>query len=96
METRIVTRHPDPDKEGANISKEKYDIIKDAILEVLNDVVSVPDSALADKVNEKLNSEFDGDLEWYVEMVKLDLLARFMVEYTPGKTPKEIREREFY
>lgn len=95
METRIVTRHPDPGKEGANISKTQYDILKEAILQILDEAESLEESQLPARVHEKLDETFSGDLDWYSETVKLDLLARDLIEHVPGK-PTHIRVKTFY
>ncbi len=95
METRIVTRHPDPGKEGANISKAIYDVLKESILSVLQSVDSLPEKELPTLVSEQLKEEIPRDFEWYVETVKLDLLARDLIEYEPGK-PTHIREKTFF
>ncbi len=95
METRIVTRHPDPGKEGANISKAIYDQLKESILAVLQNVESLPEQELPQKVAEYLEEKISGDLNWYTETVKLDLLARELIEYEPGK-PTHLREKTFF
>ncbi len=95
METRIVTRHPEPGKEGANISKAIYDQLKASILAVLHDLESLPEKELPQRVAENLEDDVPGDLNWYIETVKLDLLARELIEYEPGK-PTHLREKTFF
>jgi len=95
METRIVTRHPDPGKEGANISKAIYDQLKASILAVLQGLESLPEQELPKRGAENLEADLPGDLNWYIETVKLDLLARELIEYEPGK-PTHLREKTFF
>lgn len=46
---------------------------------------------MAADVGDKLKGSFDGSVAWYVEVVKLDLEARKMIERVPGTRPQQIR-----
>ncbi|HEV2339696.1 MAG TPA: hypothetical protein VGT05_02905 [Patescibacteria group bacterium] len=86
VEEKILTKHP-LGKSGRRISREKYDILKHAILKALNDV-ELTHLELFAKVNKDLGSRFTGNINWYTETVKLDLEARSIIERTSSKPQK--------
>ena len=75
MKEKILTLHPQG-KSGKNIDREKYDLIKSAILKALSDGKSLTHTQLNNDVKKQLKSRFEGTVEWYLETVKLDLEAR--------------------
>lgn len=79
MEEKVQTKHPDSKKRGANISKEKYDMIRASIIECLKKK-ELSYVELSKCIRETLKGRFEGSIEWYVEVVKLDLEARKIVE----------------
>lgn len=89
MEERILTLHPDG-KEGVNISKEKYDLIRQAIVRSLEDSGELTFSELGSEVSSQLEGNFQGSISWYFTTVKLDLEARNVVERI-GKSPQRLR-----
>jgi hypothetical protein len=89
MEDRILTLHPEG-KQGVNISKRKYNIMRQAIIECLSQGEELTYSQLANAVEERLAGQFDGSLRWYFTTVKLDLEARQIMERTSSK-PQLIR-----
>jgi hypothetical protein len=91
MQAKILTRHPDPAKSGVNISKEKYDQVRDAILETLGVGGDVTFQGLTRAVEQKLSGQFDGSVPWYVTTVKLDLEARGLIERIPDSSPQRLR-----
>ncbi len=89
---KIMTLHPNPSKNGVNISKEKYDQMKGAILESIEmagEIKFMTD--LRHEVNRKLGKSFEGSIGWYLTSVKLDLEARGLIERVPGKKPQYLR-----
>ena len=90
MEETILTLHPQG-KQGANISRAKYDVIRGAILETLDTQGTVTFSALTEAVSEQLQGTFDGSISWYVTTVKLDMEARRLIERVPGSSPQELQ-----
>jgi hypothetical protein len=86
MEEKILTRHP-LGKSGRNISKQNYEILKQAIISVLQDKELTHDELL-DQVNQSLKGKFEGNIGWYAETVKLDLEARKIIERTSSRPPK--------
>jgi hypothetical protein len=85
-EEKIRTKHP-LGKRGVNISSEKYDAVKKAILSALRKK-QLTHTELSEQVNQSLANKFDGNINWYNETVKLDLEARKMIERTSTKPPK--------
>jgi hypothetical protein len=85
-EEKIVTKHP-LGKTGRNISKEKYDALKSAILCVLKDR-ELTHTELFNQLNKRLKGRFSGNVSWYGETVKLDLEARKIIERSSSKPQK--------
>ncbi len=83
-ENRIKTKHPEG-KSGVSISKEKYDVIHNAILDCLNEKGEMTYTELTKDIS-KLE-KFRGSINWYVECVKLDLEARKIIERVPKTRP---------
>jgi hypothetical protein len=82
----IKTLHPQG-KTGRTISKQKYDIVKEALLSVMKDTELTHNELFA-KLDEKLKGKFDGNIGWYGETIKLDLEARQIIERTSSKPQK--------
>ena len=93
MTERIVTQHPDG-KTGVNIELDKYNMMRDAILEVLEEAGNIGFIQLREEVKKKLLGDFRGSIGWYFTTVKLDLEARGIIERVPGKKPQIIRIKE--
>lgn len=89
-EEKILTKHP-LGKSGKNISKQKYQMIKEAILSALRDE-ELTHTELFNHLNKKLKGNFSGNISWYGETVKLDLEARSIIERTSSK-PQTYRVR---
>jgi hypothetical protein len=90
MDEKILTMHPQG-KSGVNISKAKYDAIRIAILQAIQERGEMGFSELTGEVESRLRGSFDGSVSWYVTTVKLDLEARGEIERIPGKTPQALR-----
>ena len=88
MEPRIMTLHPEG-KEGVNISKEKYELVRQAIVGSLEDSGELTFSELGSKVSSRLEGNFQGSISWYFTTVKLDLEARNVIERN-GKSPQRL------
>lgn len=89
MSGKIMTLHPEG-KKGVNISQEKYDQIRGAILNTLVEKGTVSFQRLPDEVSKKLPN-FDGSIGWYTTTVKLDLEARRVIERVPHTSPQVLR-----
>src|SRR5882724_7420991 len=85
-EEKILTKHP-LGKSGKNISKQKYETLKNAILSALQNK-ELTHTELFNQLNKSLKSKFSGNVSWYGETVKLDLEARKIIERTSSKPQK--------
>jgi hypothetical protein len=85
-EEKILTKHP-LGKSGKNISKQKYDALKRAILSALKNR-ELTHTELFNHLNRSLRQKFSGNVSWYGETVKLDLEARKIIERTSSKPQK--------
>jgi len=90
-ENLIQTLHPQPGKTNKRISVEKYNLIKENILSILN-AVELTHTELMEKLYDKVKDNFEGGIQWYGETVKLDLEARKIIERTSTK-PERYRLR---
>lgn len=85
-EETILTKHP-AGKSGRNISKQKYETLKRAILSALKSK-ELTHKMLFDHLNKSLKNKFTGNISWYGETVKLDLEARQIIRRTDSKPQK--------
>jgi len=85
-EEKILTKHP-LGKRGVNISQEKYDAVKKAIVAAVRKK-QLTHNELFEALHKSLANQFTGSLDWYGETVKLDLEARKMIERTSAKPAK--------
>ena len=86
IEEKILTKHP-LGKKGKNISRNNYEIIKQAMLKILKDK-ELTHTELFYQLNDKLKNNFSGNVSWYGETVKLDLEARKIIRRTSSKPQK--------
>jgi hypothetical protein len=90
-EEKILTKHP-LGKTGRNISKQTYDLFKQAIVSALRRK-ELTHTELAEQLVRNLKGKFSGNINWYGETVKLDLEARKIIERT-GSKPQKYRLKE--
>jgi hypothetical protein len=90
MKDTVKTLHPDK-KQGVNISREKYDIIRKAIMSTLRANKEMTFMKLSRAVEKEVHGKFDGSVMWYVTTVKLDLEARGEVKRVPNSRPQLVR-----
>jgi hypothetical protein len=74
-------------KSGKNISRQKYEALREAILSALKNT-ELTHTELFNELNKRLKNNFAGNVSWYGETVKLDLEARNMIERTSSKPQK--------
>ncbi|MEO8607372.1 MAG: hypothetical protein ABI690_05800 [Chloroflexota bacterium] len=91
MTETIVTLHPDPSRQGVNISKQKYDTVRTAILNEIQSRGEVALTDLFDTVVFKLGGKFSDAIVWYLINVKPDLEARGLIEFVPDTNPPRLR-----
>ncbi len=87
MKERIRTLHPEK-KPGVNISKEKYEVIRKAIMSTLRKQKEMTFMNLSRAVEKEVRGNFDGSVTWYVTTVKLDLEARGEIKRVPNSRPQ--------
>ena len=83
-EEKIMTLHPEDGKQGVNISRSKYEMIRQAILDAIRSQGSITFQGLVALVDYNLRNRFEGSIPWYVTTVKLDLEARGLIARFPG------------
>lgn len=91
MEEKVFAKHPDKTKQGVRISRAKYEIVREAMIQTIRAAGEITFSDLLDQLEDKLEGNFDGSIPWYVTTVKLDLEARGMIERAPKSKPQRIR-----
>lgn len=92
MEEKILTKHP-TGKSGVRISKEKYDAMREAILNILRAKREATHAELVSAVESRLRGKFSGSIPWYFESTKLDLEARKVIERVEGPKATTYRMR---
>ncbi len=90
MKDLVKTLHPEK-KQGVNISREKYDMIRKAIMSELRSNKEMTFTRLSRAVEKEVRGKFDGSVMWYVTTVKLDLEARGEVKRVPNSRPQLVR-----
>jgi hypothetical protein len=90
MRDTIRTLHPEK-KQGVNISREKYEIIRKSILCVLQEQRQMTFMKLSRAVEKEVNGNFEGSVMWYVTTVKLDMEARGEIKRVPNSRPQLVR-----
>ena len=84
---QIQTLHPQPNKTNKKISLEKYNFIKEQVLEILT-CAELTHTELMEELYASVKDQFKGGVQWYGETVKLDLEARKIIERTKSKPEK--------
>lgn len=87
---KIMTLHPQG-KKGVNILRSKYEFIRTFILDTLHQAEEMSYEALNDLAVETLSDSFEGRVNWYIVVVKLDLEARKEIERIPRTSPHKLR-----
>ena len=90
MRDTIRTLHPKK-KQGVNISREKYETIRKAILCVLQTRKEITFMNLSRAVEKQVNGNFDGSVMWYVTTVKLDMEARGEIKRVTNSRPQLVK-----
>jgi len=90
MRDTIRTLHPDKEQ-GVNISREKYETIRKAILCVLKAHKEITFMNLSRAVEKEVNGNFDGSVMWYVTTVKLDMEARGEIKRVTNSRPQLVK-----
>ena len=85
----IQTLHPLAGKTNKPILIEKYRVVKEQILHILIHR-ELTHTELMEQLYQNIKDSFDGGIQWYGEVVKLDLEARKLIERT-GTKPEKYR-----
>ena len=78
-------------KAGVNIARSKYELVRHAIIDSLNEHGEVTFTQLGAFVQREIEGELEGSVSWYYTTVKLDLEARGEIERTGSGSPHRIR-----
>ena len=87
---KILTAHPQG-KKGVNIGKEKYDLVRSQIVACLKGGAELTYTEITKAVGTAVDGRFEGSINWYTEVVKLDLEARRVIERLAGSKPERYR-----
>ena len=90
MKDLVKTLHPEK-KQGVNISREKYEMIRKAIMSELRSNKEMTFMKLSRAVEKEVRGKFVGSVMWYVTTVKLDLEARGEVKRVPHSRPQLVK-----
>ena len=90
MRDMVRTLHPQK-KQGVNISRQKYETIREAILCVLKTEKEITFMKLSRAVEKEVNGNFEGSVMWYVTTVKLDMEARGEIKRVPKSRPQLVK-----
>ncbi len=90
MKDTIKTLHPEK-KQGVNISRDKYELIRKNIMSVLRANKEMTFMKLSRAVEKEVRGKFDGSVMWYVTTIKLDLEARGEIKRVPNSRPQLVR-----
>lgn len=80
----IQTLHPIKGKINKKIELEKYNFIRKHLLNILNKF-ELTHTELMEELFSRVKDDFEGGVQWYGEIVKLDLEARKIIERTKTK-----------
>jgi hypothetical protein len=83
----IQTLHPQSGKKNKKISLEKYTFIRDTLVAILTEF-EMTHTELMEELYARVKDNFEGGVQWYGEIVKLDLEARLLIERTKTKPEK--------
>lgn len=87
QDEKIQTLHPIKGKTNKHIGKAKYEVIKQNILMILAKS-ELTHTELMERLYNNVKDNFEGGVQWYGEVVKLDLEARAIIERTKEKPEK--------
>jgi hypothetical protein len=89
MDQKIQLIHP-AGKKAVSIQKDKYDVLKNVILNCLKVKGESTHAEILHAITEDIRNnkfKFEGSLNWYLEWVKLDLEGRKIIKRVSDKSP---------
>ena len=90
-EERIITLHLAEGKSGVNISRLKYNLMREAIIIALDQKGILTFQELRSAVEARLEGRFEGSIGWYFTTIKLDLEARGIVVRVGSGSPQRLQ-----
>lgn len=93
MRQKILLKHPQG-KKGVNIEIEKYELLKNEIINSLSNDNSLSFGEIVESVQNQFfqnKINFEGSLRWYLEWVKLDLEANQLIYRVPKTSPQKYK-----
>jgi hypothetical protein len=93
-EEKIQTWHPQQGKQNKRIVLSKYTTIREQLLAILSKK-ELTHTQLMEELYQKVKDTFEGGVQWYGEVVKLDLEARKIIERTYSKPEKYRLKKPF-
>ena len=84
-------KHPGG-KKPVTMSKEKYNLLKPAVLKYLRTTGGATFSEISTAIEKDFKTKgraFQGSIPWHLEWVKLDLEARKVIKRVPHTSPQE-------
>jgi len=85
--TKIQTLHPIPGKTNKNIDTAKYNVVRENLIAILAKA-ELTHTDLMEALYNRIKDNFVGGVQWYGEVVKLDLEARQIITRTKSKPEK--------
>lgn len=87
MEDKILLVHREG-KKGISMNVKKYNVLQSAILDVLTFHGAITHTELITKTSENIIKniiDFEGNIGWHIEWVKLDLESKGLIQRTKEK-----------
>ena len=95
MTSTVQLSHPDSSKNGVIIDRQKYEMVRDVIIKIIDTRGVITFKELLSEAGKELTSQhFDGSPSWYCTWVKLDLEAKQIIERIQGSNPQKLRLRK--
>ena len=91
MNEKVQLKHPQG-KKPISMSKEKYTLLKPAVLKYLRTKGEATFREISSAIEKDFKTKgqtFQGSLPWHLEWVKLDLEARKVIRRVPNSSPQE-------
>jgi hypothetical protein len=91
MNEKVQLKHPQG-KKAVSMSKEKYSLLKPAILRHLRTRGEATFGEMVSAIEKRFKTDevrFQGSLAWHLEWVKLDLEARKLIRRVPKTAPQK-------
>jgi hypothetical protein len=91
VDETILTRHPEGNQSGVQLTRNKYNLVRDAMLRALSANTDMTLRELTREVDRLLWGRFNASIPWYVKTIKLDLQARHVIEEVQVRRSRRLR-----